>query len=181
MTAFATVYTPLDLGNAVQLSNRLWRKRVLPVGDVQYQGRELHFTPAYLQGLANAFQSRAYDQVAFQLADSQNTHTNDPERFRGTIIDMTVESDGLYITLDPTARGEAHSCARIPYLGCSARIVEQFQRGDGAVLPGCGPAYSRHFGPAHSRARPLAPVNLSNESGCDRLVLDHPGLVSRAR
>ena len=34
-----------------------------PVGDVQYQGRELHFTPAYLQGLANAFKSRAYDRL----------------------------------------------------------------------------------------------------------------------
>src|ERR1035441_8319817 len=56
---------------------------VLPVGDVEYKGRTLHFTLNYLKGLAGAFTARAYDQVAFQLADAQNTHTNDPERFRG--------------------------------------------------------------------------------------------------
>ena len=44
---------------------------MLPVGDVQYQGRTLHFTPAYIRGLADAFRERAYDQVSFQLADDR--------------------------------------------------------------------------------------------------------------
>ena len=69
--------------------------------EIEYQGRQLHFTRPYLQGLADAFRDKAYDAVSFQLADAANSHTNDPERHRGTITGMTVESDGLYITLQP--------------------------------------------------------------------------------
>jgi hypothetical protein len=134
MTAFAALLTPFDRGTAIELGNKLWRKRVLPIGDIQYQGRTLHFTPGYLAGLAEAFRSRAYDQVSFQLADAGNSHTNDPERHRGTIVDMQTEPDGLYITLDPTPAGE-QVLRENPYLGVSARIVEQYQRADGKFYP----------------------------------------------
>jgi hypothetical protein len=36
-----------------------------------------------------------YDQVPFQLADASNAHSNDPERFRGEVLDMEVRHDGL--------------------------------------------------------------------------------------
>jgi hypothetical protein len=134
MTAFASLLTPWDRGSAIELGNKLWRKRVLPVGDIQYQGRTLHFTPSYLAGLAEAFRNQAYDQVSFQLADSGNTHTNDPERHRGTIVDMQSEPDGLYIVLSPTERGE-QVLRENPYLGVSARIVEQYSRSDGQFFP----------------------------------------------
>jgi hypothetical protein len=135
MTAFASVITPLSWSPAIQLANsRLWRKRVLPVGDVEYQGRTLHFTPAYIAGLERAFRDGAYDQVSFQLADSSNSHTNDPERHRGTIVDMKAEDDGLWITLQPTERG-GQVLQDNPYLGVSCRIVEQYARSDGAFYP----------------------------------------------
>jgi hypothetical protein len=134
MSALAALLTPFDRGNAIELGNHKWRKRILPVGDVEYQGRTLHFTPSYLAGLAEAFKRRAYDQVSFQLADAANTHTNDPERHRGTIIDMEAETDGLWITLDPTPRGE-QVLRENPYLGVSARIVEQYARSDGQFFP----------------------------------------------
>ena len=62
----ATICTPLDASPAIELGNT-WRKRVLPVGDISYQGRTLKFTKAYNDGLAAAFRDRAYDQVSFQL------------------------------------------------------------------------------------------------------------------
>lgn len=134
MTAFAALLTPFDTGSAIELGNQLWKKRVLPVGDIEYQGRTLHFTPGYLAGLAQAFRDRAYDQVSFQLADSGNTHTNDPERHRGTIVDVLAEPDGLWMVLSPTERGE-QVLKENPYLGVSARIVEQYQRSDGKFYP----------------------------------------------
>ena len=134
MTAFASILTPMTFSNAIQLSNRLWRKKVLPVGDIEYQGRQLHFTRPYLQGLADAFRDQAYDAVSFQLAPDDNSHTNDPERHRGLVTDMTVESDGLYVTVSPTERGE-RVLADNPYLGVSARIVEQYARSDGKFYP----------------------------------------------
>jgi hypothetical protein len=130
----AAVLTPFTSGEAVELGNRLWRKKVLPVGDVEYKGRLLHFTKDYLGQLAQAFRDRAYDQVAFQLADAQNTHTNDPERFRGDIVGMDAEPDGLWLTLQPTEAGNK-VLTENPNLGVSARIVEDYARSDGRRFP----------------------------------------------
>ena len=130
----AAVLTPFTTADAVELGNRLWRKKVLPVGDVEYKGRLLHFTKDYLGQLAAAFTNRAYDQVPFQLADAANTHTNDPERTRGEIRGMHLEDDGLYITAELTEDGERVLTAN-PKLGVSARIVEDYARSDGQHFP----------------------------------------------
>ena len=130
----AAVLTPFTAAEAVELGNRLWRKRVLPVGDVEYKGRMLHFTRDYLGQLVAAFQNRAYDQVPFQLADAANSHTNDPERTRGEIRSMDLEDDGLYITAELTEDGERVLTAN-PRLGVSARIVESYDRSDGKHFP----------------------------------------------
>ena len=42
--------------------------------------------------------------------------------------------DGLYVILEPTPRGEA-VLRENPYLGVSARIVEQYSRADGQFFP----------------------------------------------
>jgi len=126
----SAVLTPFTAGAAVELGNRLWRKKVLPVGDVEYKGRTLHFTRDYLGRLVSAFQNRAYDQVPFQLADHENRHSNDPERTRGEVESMELGDDGLYITARLTEDGEKVLAAN-PKLGVSARIVEGYQRSDG--------------------------------------------------
>lgn len=126
----SALLTPFTAGEAVELGNRVWRKKLLPVGDVEYKGRTLHFTRDYLGRLVTAFQSRAYDQVPFQLADHANTHTNDPERTRGEITSMELGDDGLYVTAQVTPDGEK-VLKDNPKLGVSARIVEDYARSDG--------------------------------------------------
>lgn len=128
------VLTPFSGARAIELGNRLWRKRVLPVGDVEYKGRILHFTREYLAGLAQAFRDRAYDQVPFQLAGDDNRHTNDVERFGGEITDLELDNDGLYIKLSATERGD-RVLRENPKLGVSARIVEDYPRSDGKFFP----------------------------------------------
>jgi hypothetical protein len=128
------VLTPFVSGPAQRQQSGRWRKRVLPVGTINYQGRKLTFDKAYNDSLAAAYQARAYDQVAFQLADAQNTHTNDPERFRGDIVSMDSQPDGLYIEMAPTAAGEK-VLRDNPNLGVSARIVEGYERSDGQFYP----------------------------------------------
>lgn len=130
----AAILTPFFRGSAIELGNRTWKKRVLPVGDVEYNGRTLHFTKGYNDSLAEAFRDQAYDQVSFQLADAKNTHTNDPERHRGTVTDLLSEDDGLWLVLNPTERGE-RVLKENPYLGVSARIVENYARSDGKFYP----------------------------------------------
>lgn len=128
------VLTPFTASEAVELGNRTWRKKVLPVGDVEYKGTTLHFTRDYLGRLVRSFNDRAYDQVPFQLADAANTHTNDPERTRGEITSMELGDDGLWITAQVTPEGEAVLAAN-PKLGVSARIVEDYARSDGRHFP----------------------------------------------
>jgi hypothetical protein len=130
----AAVLTPFTAAEAVELGNRLWRKRVLPVGEVEYKGRILKFTRDYLGRLVKAFTDGAYDQVPFQIADKDNTHTNDPERTGGWLKGMELGDDGLYVTAEVNAKGEKVLTDN-PKLGVSARIVEDYARSDGLHFP----------------------------------------------
>jgi len=162
MSGFASVITPFSFGPAIQLGNsRLWRKRVLPVGDIAYQGRTLHFTKSYNDGLARAFRDNAYDMASFQLAPGDNSHTNDPERHRGIIKAMTSEDDGLYITVEPTPCGQ-HVLQENPYLGVSARIVEQYQRADGRFYPAAVQHVLGTLDPRIPGLGAWTPVDMSN-------------------
>lgn len=127
------ILTPFT-GDSAKQAGQKWRKKLLPVGEIAYKGRTLKFTRDYLAGLVESFQNRAYDQVPFQLADSTNTHTNDPERTAGQITGMELGDDGLYIEVQPSARGE-RVLADNPGLGVSARIVEEYGRADGQFFP----------------------------------------------
>lgn len=149
----ALVLTPFTAGQAVELGNRVWRKKLLPVGNVEYKGRTLQFTRDYLAGLVRAFNDRAYDQVPFQLADAQNTHTNDPERTRGQITAMELGDDGLYVTAQLTPDGEKVLEAN-PGLGVSARIVEGYERSDGRFF---GKAVQHVLGTLDPRIPGLGP------------------------
>jgi hypothetical protein len=130
----AAVLTPFVQAAARQMGRDLWEKKLLPVGDVQYEGRVLKFTRPYLESLAKAFQDRAYPQVPFQLANDENKHTNDPERFRGDVLGMNVRDDGLWVTVAATSQGSA-TLMDNPQLGVSARIVEDYARSDGQYFP----------------------------------------------
>ena len=170
-TSNATVITPLLWASpAVELANRTWRKRILPIGDVEYQGRTLHFTEDYLSKLEQAFRSGAYDQVSFQLADAKNTHTNDPERHRGFITDLELGEDGLYATAQLTEAGEK-VLSENPYLGVSARIVENYQRSDGQFYPAAIQHVLGTLDPRIPALGPWAPVDMSN-SGGGGIVID---------
>lgn len=127
------ILTPFVRGKAAQTGG-VWRKKLLPVGQINYKGRVLSFTRDYLGGLADAFRNRAYDQVPFQLAGDENKHTNDVERYGGKITDMALEDDGLWVSVQPTERGR-QVLADNPELGVSARIVEAYDRSDGRFFP----------------------------------------------
>jgi hypothetical protein len=125
---------PVDSVDGVELSQTLWRKQVLPIGTIDYKGRRINFDRAYLSDLATAFRNNAFDQVAFLLAKDDNSHTMDPERFRGEVKGMEVTSHGLDVLLDLTPDA-ADLVRKNPRLGVSARIIEGLDRADGARFP----------------------------------------------
>jgi hypothetical protein len=134
----SAVLTPFARTAAKPAGGSHWRKRLLPVGEINYKGRVLRFTRDYLGGLVRAFQDQAYPQVPFQLADANNAHTNDVERFGGEITAMDLGHDGdepgLWVTVATNQRG-GNVLTDNPRLGVSARIVEDYDRSDGKFYP----------------------------------------------
>ena len=158
----AIVQSPLLFGSeAIELATGTWRKRLLPVGQVEYKGMMLNFDRDYLEKLAKAFNSGAYDQVPFQLADHANTHTNDPERYRGEVLGMAVKDDGLYVTITTTPEGNALLEAN-PKLGVSARIVEDYARSDGNYYPAAVQHVLGTLDPRIPQLGSWEPVEMSN-------------------
>lgn len=124
------VLLPYRETTAVELANNRWRKQLLPIGEIEYKGRKLKFTRGYLANLVRSFKDKAFDQVPFQFAGADNKHTDDPERFRGEIVDVELTKDGLDLILEPTEDG-TKALKDNPKLGVSARIYENYERSDG--------------------------------------------------
>jgi hypothetical protein len=134
MPGEVALLAPLDRQEAVELSSTLWRKQLLPRGTIDYKGRKISFDDKYLADLAASFRANAFDQVAFLLAKDDNSHTMDPERFRGEVKGMEVTSSGLDVLLDLT-EDAADLVRKNPRLGVSARIIEGLNRADGTKFP----------------------------------------------
>lgn len=116
-----------DPGRVVTLSKqgKVWRKQILPLGSINYEGRQIKFDSDYHKSLVRNFRKGAFPQVPFQLADASNTHTNDPERTRGELVDLRAEQSGLYGYFklsDPTVVLNNQN------LGVSCRIIENYAR-----------------------------------------------------
>ncbi len=121
---------PVQTTDATRATTKLWRKQLLPIGSINYKGTKLDFTRDYLKGIVDNFNAKAYDQVALQMADADNTHTLDPERFRGEVKELELADDGLYGYIEPTETGHK-VLADNPKLGVSVRIVPALERADG--------------------------------------------------
>src|SRR5579875_1479442 len=126
-TALLSPYQEQDV---VELSRTLFRKKLLPLGSINYKGKKITFDQKFLADLAQSFKDGAYDQVAFQLADTNNNHTLDPERFRGEVKALELTSDGLDVLVETTPEG-AELIRKNPKLGVSARILLGYERSDG--------------------------------------------------
>lgn len=168
MTGILTVQAPFSWQPAIELGNRQWVKKILPIGSIEYKGRQLRFDRSYLSRLVDSFRSRAYDQVPLQLADSDNRHTNDPERTAGEITDLELRDDGLYALAHVTERGE-RVLTENPQLGVSARIVEQYSRADGKFFPAAVQHVLATLDPRVTGLGAWQPVDMSNDGG---LVID---------
>ena len=149
------------------------------VGDVQYGDRTLHFTRDYLSGLVDAFRDRAYDAVSFQLAPGDNKHTNDPERHQGQITDLELADDWLWMYLQPTEAGE-RVLSENPYLGVSARIVENYARSDGKFYPAAIQHVLGTLDPACQAWGPGSPRTCPTAARCSSTCPPASGLASPA-
>ena len=156
--------TPHLAGKAVELSKTLYRKQILPMGKtIRYKGRVITFDRPYLTELANSFKSGATDSVPFLLADKDNRHTQDPERFRGILKGVEVDDEGLHGIVEMTAEGASLVDSTGGMLGVSARILENHERADGAKFPRALDHVLGTFSPQVTGMAPWRKIELSNE------------------
>lgn len=116
-----------DPGQVVNLAKvgKVWRKQILPLGSINYEGRQIRFDAEYHKQLVRNFRAGAYPQVPFQLADKDNAHTNDPERTRGELVDLRAEPTGLYGYFQLS---NPELVLNNRKLGVSCRILENYAR-----------------------------------------------------
>lgn len=156
------VLTPESRSSLIELGNGRWKKQILPAGTITYKGRKITFDRDYFSGLIKSFKQQACGPVPFQLADAKNTHTNDPERRRGTVVDLEEASDGLYAVVELDEDGEK-LVKQYPDLGVSARIYENFERSDGNFFKAALQHVLGTLDPHVSGMHPWQAVALSNE------------------
>ena len=130
MTAIQMPYADLA---AEQVGPNIFRKQILRTGEIPYKGKRLKFDRAYLEQAVASFNAGAFDQVPFVLADEENRHTSDPERFRGEVKALEMNGDGIDAIVELTPDG-AEIVRKNPRLGVSARLVPDRER-DGQVFP----------------------------------------------
>lgn len=111
-------------------------KQILPLKSINYTAKDgsrqkIDFTREYLTDLAN---NKAVDKIGFLLADKDNGHTMDPERWRGEVAAMEVREDGLYGKIVFPSPEAAKAVLDNPDLGVSARIRESVPKADGRTL-----------------------------------------------
>lgn len=119
--------TPLNDREPIELGATLFRKQILPLGEIAYKGRTLRFDRDYLAGLIRSFRRRPFDQVTFQFADADNKHTMDPRQFGGEIKGLELTKRGLDAIVDLTPEA-ADTIRKNKMLGVSARILESYHR-----------------------------------------------------
>jgi hypothetical protein len=154
---------PFSREDASQVGKNLYRKQILPLGKIEYANGTLDVTPEYVADLAKSFNAGAFDQVAFLLADGDNKHHMDPEKFRGDVKGLEAGSDGLYGLVELTDEG-AKVVGDNPGLGVSARIVKSAKDGKDAI--------QHVLGTLDPRAKGMAPWEQVNLSDDDTEVTD---------
>lgn len=111
-------------------------KQILPKKTIHYTAKDgsrqvIDFNEQFLTDLAN---NRAVDKIGFLLADKDNAHTMDPERWRGEVTELAVRDDGLYGKIVFPNAEAAKAVIDNPNLGVSARIRPNVQRSDGSTV-----------------------------------------------
>lgn len=120
--------TPLHSSTATKSGRGLYWKRILPHGtELKVRGQTLRCTPELSAKAKQTFDAGFLDVTPFTLVNDDNSHTDDPERVRGRVRDLSVRADGLYGLIDAPDSLFEHN----PDLPVSVRMKFDEERADG--------------------------------------------------
>lgn len=132
--------TPAEQGETIELSRTMYRKKILPVGEIVYNGKKVKFDKPYLQELATNFNSGPYDQVLAMLADKDNAHTLAVDRIGGQIREVEVTDEGLFGVFQLSERAARAVKDSGNGVGVSVRVTEGATKMDGKTTKTFGRA-----------------------------------------
>lgn len=104
---YGAVFIPSPGSEYVELAKsrtgQLFTKQILGFGRFVHPGDKnevIDVTPAFAQTLVDNFHNGACDIVQVPIVNEKNQHVEDPLRNLGEVVDLTVEKDGVYATID---------------------------------------------------------------------------------
>lgn len=167
------ILSPLLEHESIELSEKpgLWKKQILPAGKFNYKGETIDFDEIGREA-KSAFDAKALDQVAFQLADSGNNHNFDPRNYRGELVDVDYQpGKGTFGVYDFSKFPDVQDLlTKNPKFGVSAQIERNLERGDGKKFKY---AFSHVLGTLNPRVTGMKPwerVQLSNDANWDEVL-----------
>lgn len=164
---------PFDFSEATHVGATMFRKQIAPMGArlKLADGRVLEFSRAVLEGIQKTFQDKPIDSVPFTLVDDHNRHTDDPDRIRGSVEDLSLEEDGLYMIGRLDERGRAMVNAN-PKLGVSMRYAPEYPGKDGHVHKHALLHVAATPRPRLHGLKPWEAVELSHDNDSELEVID---------
>ena len=124
------VFTPNADEGFVSLSRtksgRLVRKQILKTGTLNYpgvSGGKVEIDNAFLSRVVENFNSKVCDIVQFPLADANNSHTEDPLRNGGEVVQLKHENDALYAYIDVRKNDVLEGIKEGTIIGASAMLA----------------------------------------------------------
>lgn len=108
MTQKAVLLSSPDTNDFVELASqgqgRVFRKMILPMSKSFVHpndpNHKILVDKEFAETLVRNFKDGICDTVQFPLVDEKNRHTEDPERNRGQVIDLSFDDKGVYATID---------------------------------------------------------------------------------
>lgn len=131
MEEFKTAFIQSPRTDFVELartpSGKLYRKQILKFGNFTHPNggaKPLAIDAALGNQLVANFKNGVVDIVQIPVADDNNKHVEDPFRNIGEVVDLAVEDDGVYATMD--VRKNADDVGKT-LLGVSAMMSMDYQ------------------------------------------------------
>lgn len=118
-----------------------FRKHLLNLGTLKYQGREFALDDAWYARLASNFRS-GVSMVQVPLADDANRHTEDPLRNAGEVVDLQRDGNKVYSVIEVRNPAVADGIRNRTIMGASAFL--SMNHTDTRTGRKCGPALLHH-------------------------------------
>lgn len=107
MTDITTAYVPAPRTEFMELARspagKLYRKQILKFGSFAHpnsKNESLVIDREVGEKLVRNFQNGVCDIVQIPVVDEANKHVEDPFRNIGEVVDLSLENDGVYATMD---------------------------------------------------------------------------------